>query len=117
MSPGMGSAPDIGILRDAVEQQESGGNPNAVSPAGAIGRMQTMPGTLLDPGFGVAPARDRSDAEMTRVGDEYLNAMVQKYGTEGGLAAYNWGPGNWEAALRSTGGNTQAALAKAPQET
>lgn len=116
-APGMGSVPDIGILRDAVEQQESGGNPNAVSPAGALGRMQTMPGTLESPGFGVAPAKDRSDGEMTRVGNEYLQVMVDKYGPVGGLAAYNWGPGNWEAALASSGGNPQAALAKAPKET
>lgn len=114
---GAGGAMMGGALRDAVEQQESGGNPNAVSPAGAMGRMQTMPGTLTDPGFGVSPARDRSDAEMTRVGNEYLQAMVGKYGTVGGLAAYNWGPGNWEAALQQSGGDPQRALQMAPKET
>lgn len=112
-------AADAGFdqLRDAVEWQESRGNPNAVSPKGARGRMQTMPGTLRDPGYGVSPARDNSDAEMTRVGNEYLAKMTEKYGTEGGLAAYNWGPGNWEKALQAAGGDPQRALAMAPDET
>lgn len=104
-------------LRNAVEWQESRGNPNAVSPKGAKGRMQTMPGTLRDPGYGIAPARDESDAEMTRVGNEYLAKMTEKFGTEGGLAAYNWGPGNWERALERAGGDPQRALATAPEET
>lgn len=111
---GMGFDP----LRDAVEFHESRGNPNAVSPAGALGRMQTMPGTLQDPGFGIDPARDRSDAEMTRVGNEYLQAMLQKYGSpELALAAYNWGPGNVDQALQQSGGDPAAVLAAAPQET
>lgn len=97
--------------------QESGGNPNAVSPKGAIGTMQTMPGTLRDPGFGVAPARDNSPAEMERVGKDYLRQMIGRFGPEGGLAAYNWGPGNWERALAAAGGDVQRALASAPRET
>lgn len=42
---------------------------------------------------------------------------MSKYGTIGGLAAYNWGPGNWEAALNSSGGDPRVALSKAPRET
>jgi hypothetical protein len=107
----MGSA-----LDDAVASVESGGNPFAVSPKGAVGSMQTMPGTLASPGFGVTPARDNSPGEQTRVGREYLHAMVAKYGPQGGLAAYNWGPGKWEAALGKYG-SPEAALAHAPTET
>lgn len=33
------------------------------------------------------------------------------------MAAYNWGPGNWDRALAANGGNVQAALAAAPAET
>lgn len=111
-------APQFGILRDAVEQTESGGNPLAVSPAGAIGPMQTMPGTLRDPGFGVAPARDGSVEEQRRVGNDYLSAMLNKYADPRlGLAAYNWGPGNVDAAMQRHGGNVDAVLANAPQET
>ncbi|HEL7630517.1 TPA: transglycosylase SLT domain-containing protein [Stenotrophomonas maltophilia] len=105
-------------LEQAVMQVESGGNPAAVSSKGAMGTMQTMPGTLRDPGYGVAPARDRSPAEMERVGKDYLQAMLRQYGDPRlALAAYNWGPGNVDSALRSSGGNVDAVLAGAPDET
>lgn len=105
------------MLREAVKWQESRGNPNAVSPKGAVGTMQTMPGTLRDPGYGVDPARDNSPQELERVGVDYLRAMTGKYGQVGGLAAYNWGPGNWERALEAAGGDPERALAMAPEET
>lgn len=77
-----------------VIHQESGGNPRAVSPKGAVGRMQTMPATLRDPGFGVAPAVDDSDEERERVGRDYLLAMIRRYPgrPDLALAAYNAGP-------------------------
>ena len=106
-------------LRDRVEQTESGGNPNAVSPKGAVGTMQTLPTTLADPGYGVTPAKDSSAAERKRVGNDYLRAMVDKYGNpRDALVAYNWGPGNandWIAAGRDPRllpQETQAYLAK-----
>jgi hypothetical protein len=110
------AAPGGSALDDAVQQVESGGNPFAVSPKGALGPMQTMPGTLTDPGFGVTPARDNSPEEQRRVGIEYLHALTSKFGTQGGLAAYNWGPGHWQAALGQYG-TPDAALAHAPAET
>lgn len=105
-------------LEQAVMQAESGGNPAAVSPKGAMGTMQTMPGTLTDPGYGVAPARDRSPGEMERVGKDYLQAMLKQYGDPRlALAAYNWGPGNVDRAMQTHGGNVDAVLANAPAET
>ncbi len=105
-------------LEQAVMQVESGGNPAAVSSKGAVGAMQTMPGTLRDPGYGVAPARDRSPAELERVGKDYLQAMLRQYADpRAALAAYNWGPGNVDNALRAAGGNVEAMLASAPAET
>jgi len=89
---------------DAVIQTESGGNPNAVSPKGAKGLMQVMPGTNSAPGFGVAPAKDGSETERTRVGQEYLTALTQKYQNPTLAAiAYNWGPGNTDMWLKSGG--------------
>jgi hypothetical protein len=65
------------------------------SPKGAMASMQTMPATLRDPGFGVRPAQDNSVEEMNRVGRDYGNAMLQRYGNPKDAAmAYNWGPGN-----------------------
>jgi len=86
-------------LAQAVMQAESRGDPNAVSPKGAVGRMQVMPETLASPGYGIAPAQDNSDAENVRVGTEYLAAMLREFNgnTTHALAAYNWGPGNTKA--------------------
>lgn len=65
------------------------------SSKGAMASMQTMPNTLRDPGFGVRPAQNNSVDEMNRVGRDYGNAMLQRYGNEKEAAmAYNWGPGN-----------------------
>ena len=91
-------------LYDDVEYFESGGKQSAVSKAGARGVMQLMPGTMKDPGFGVTPMRDDSEAENRRAGREYLDAMYRRYGDEAtALAAYNWGPGNVDKWLKKGG--------------
>lgn len=95
-------------LLDALIQQESGGDPDVVSKAGARSRMQVMPETARDPGHGVAPARDESLEEFERVGRDYLDAMLVRYegDTEAALVAYNAGPENadkWLAAGRDYG--------------
>lgn len=99
-------------VQRAVMMAESGGDPLAVSPKGAMGRFQVMPGTAADPGFGIAPAKDNSAAELDRVGKEYLNAMLQRYDGDinRALVAYNWGPGNadnWDGNMDSLPGETQ----------
>lgn len=94
--------PQYDPLTTAQIRQESGFNPNAVSPAGAAGIMQIMPDTARDPGFGVKPLQgwDGVDPrtalveEQVRFGNDYRSAMTDRYGsTELGLAAYNAGPG------------------------
>ena len=101
-------------LAQAVKMVESAGDPNAVSPKGAVGTMQTMPGTLRDPGFGVRPAQNNSPAELERVGRDYLQAMIAKYpgNLSHALAAYNWGPGNTDKWIAAG-----ADPAKLPKET
>lgn len=103
-------------LAGIVEQVESNGNPNAVSPKGAVGSMQTMPETLRDPGYGVKPAKDDSPEELRRVGRDYLKAMLREYNGDLvlALAAYNAGPGNadkWKASLT---GSTEQRIAAIP---
>lgn len=89
---------------NAMHAVESGGNPNAVSPRGAMGVSQVMPATASDPGYGVAPARDNSPAELQRVGDQTLAAYTQHYGNPTlGHIAYNWGPGNTDKWLAAGG--------------
>jgi hypothetical protein len=90
----------LDALVDAVIQVESGGNPNAVNKqSGAFGLMQIIPKTAADPGYDVAPMRDKSPQENVRFGREYLNAMVREFGDiTHGIMAYNAGPGtihNW----------------------
>lgn len=75
------------------------------SPKGAKGEMQVMDATNLDPGFGVRPAADSGPAERARVGRDYIDAMVKRYGREDqAMAAYNAGPGAVDAAIKK-GGN------------
>lgn len=78
--------------------------------------MQVMPATARDPGFGVRPAQGNSPAEFNRVGREYLSKLHSRY--SGDLAkmwaAYNWGPGNLDNAIKRMGANW---LRAAPKET
>lgn len=80
---------------------ESGGNPNAVSPKGALGRMQVMPSTARAPGFGIRPSNG-TPADHERVGREYRATMEKRYGGDMGKmwAAYNAGPGRVDQALQ-----------------
>lgn len=85
------------------------------SPKGAQGIMQVMPGTQRDPGFGVKPSNGTPEDDA-RVGRDYLAKMMQRYGGDPAKAwaAYNWGPGNLDAAISKHGGDW---LAHAPGET
>jgi hypothetical protein len=72
------------------------------SPKGAEGIMQVMPRTQLNPGYGVAPAQNKSPEELERVGRDYGVAMYNEF-KDPKLAAmaYNWGPGNVKKWLES----------------
>lgn len=86
-------------LLNAVRQVESGGNPNAVSPVGAEGPYQFMPATAR--ALGVANPRDETQARAGA--DRYLSRLTEQFGGDEDLAllAYNWGPGNVQAFLRT----------------
>lgn len=87
-------------------QRESGWNPNAVSPAGALGLLQIMPATAAD--LGVDPMDPKAAIEA---GAAYLvwarswlkgqGVPVESWDTT--LAAYNGGIGNVRDAWNAKG--------------
>jgi soluble lytic murein transglycosylase-like protein len=79
-----------GLIR-AVLMAESGGDPSALSIAGAQGLMQLMPGTASR--CGIADPFD--PFENVQCGSSYLRALLDRYHGDVTLAvaAYNAGPG------------------------
>lgn len=76
-------------LLHALLVVESAYNPRAVSPAGARGLAQLMPGTAADLGV-----RDSFDPAQNVRGGQYLADMLGRYrDVRLALAAYNAGPG------------------------
>lgn len=82
-----------------VMRVESGGNARAVSPVGAQGLMQIMPGTwaMLTKRYALGP--DPFDVRANiHAGAAYLRLMWDRYrSVELMLAAYNAGPGRTDA--------------------
>lgn len=95
---------DPALVR-AVIEAESGGDPKAVSKAGAIGMMQLASATASD--CGIHNAFD--PLQNVECGARTLGYLVHRYGVETGIAAYNFGSGD----VDSVGGH----LSKMPVET
>lgn len=79
---------------------ESRGNPNAVSPKGALGPMQLMPATAAD--LGVDP---RDPYQNITGGVRYIAQLSRQFGNDPRIvaAAYNAGPGRTARTLAATG--------------
>ncbi len=81
-----------GLLLAAMVEAESGFDPEAVSPDGALGLMQVLPSTA-----GLYASGDFSDpAKNVEIGARYLSSLLKQFDgdLELALAAYNAGPGN-----------------------
>ncbi len=73
----------------AIMASESGGDPSAVSPAGAVGLMQLMPDTAEH--LGVDPWDPEQNVEGAV---RYLSSLLETFGSvDLSLVAYNAGPG------------------------
>lgn len=84
----------------AVIRIESAGRMRAVSSAGAMGLMQLMPGTWARQRGRYSLGSDPFDPrDNILAGTSYLREMYDSYGAAGFLAAYNAGPGRYEAWL------------------
>ena len=81
------------LLIRSVIAAESGFDPQAESPTGAVGLMQVMPDTARELGY------DAKDSEENILaGSKYLSSLIEKYkvfpnGLQRAIAAYNSGPG------------------------
>ncbi|EOI1370233.1 TPA: transglycosylase SLT domain-containing protein [Serratia marcescens] len=95
-----------GLLRSMVIT-ESGGDPQAVSKAGAKGPFQFMPGTAKD--FGLVGDDVFDPEKSAHAAARYMSQLLKMFDGDLGkaLAAYNWGQGNVE----------RKGLGAAPQET
>lgn len=95
-----------GLLRSMVIT-ESGGDPQAVSKAGAKGPFQFMPGTAKD--FGLVGDDVFDPEKSAHAAARYMSQLLKMFDGDLGkaLAAYNWGQGNVE----------RKGLGVAPQET
>lgn len=94
---------------DAIMKQESGGDPNAVSPVGATGLMQIMPATARDPGYGVPNIFDTARSmgvEVDGEGDAVLQALLKNPNVNRAF-----GENYFDAMLEANGGDQRLALA------
>jgi len=80
-----------------VMKVESGGNAQAISLRGALDLMQIMPETWVELSVRYELGTDPFDPrENILAGTAYLREMLDRFGLEGFLAAYNAGPGRYE---------------------
>ncbi|MEO5755582.1 MAG: lytic transglycosylase domain-containing protein [Mesorhizobium sp.] len=99
----------------AIMRLESARDPVAVSRKGAVGLMQVMPATFaelrLRHHLGGNPFDPRDNI---LAGTAYLRELFDRYGSPGFLAAYNAGPGRYEASLtgRPLPAETRSYVAK-----
>ncbi|PDS43312.1 lytic transglycosylase [Rhizobium anhuiense] len=84
----------------AVMRAESAGDRQAISSAGAMGLMQIMPATWTELRVRYRLGSNPYDPrDNILAGTAYLRELYDRYGSPGFLAAYNAGPGRYEASL------------------
>lgn len=103
-----------------VAEVESTFNPEARSPAGAVGLFQLMPATARSLGLRLEPDDERRDPERNaRAAARYFRQLYRRFGSWPlVLAAYNAGETRVARALRQNGDRSYDAIApQLPLET
>ena len=83
-------------LLDKLAEVESGGDNEAVSPVGAIGKYQWLPKSAKQAGYGIKAFDPKDEKSARAATKQYLENMAKyhDFTPEEALRAYNWGPGN-----------------------
>lgn len=85
----------------AVLRAERDGDPRSVSPTGAMGPMQIMPATWVELRIHYGLGDDPFDPhDNIMAGAAHLRELFDRHGSPGFLAAYNAGPGRYEASRK-----------------
>ena len=115
LPPGTGVEPALAL---AIMRQESSFDPTTVSPAGAQGLMQLLPGTaaLVARQIGYRlplPSLTANTGANMRLGTAYLHGLMQKFDgcTPLAVAAYNAGPSRVQQWLAENGDPRQGNVA------
>ncbi|QIE41188.1 lytic transglycosylase domain-containing protein [Rhodobacteraceae bacterium SC52] len=102
-----GVSPELAL---AIARRESEFNPTVVSPAGARGLMQVMPGTAADVSrdLGITYSLPRLGTDPVynaRLGTAYLQGLIEEFGNNPILVAagYNAGPARARQWMRELG--------------
>ncbi len=85
-----------------IPLMESGNNPQAKSPMGALGLWQFIPSTAREWGLSSTRSDDRKNViKSTQIAINYLSYLHNQLNDwDLALAAYNWGIGNVKKAIR-----------------
>ena len=115
-SLGKGAAGLVALVEKVI-QHESGGRVAVVSPKGARGLMQLMPGTAREMAqelnLHYNEQRLTRDGEYNKqLGTAYLDKLLKRYDGAAALAvaAYNAGPGRVDEWLKSNGDPRQGTI-------
>ncbi|RUU11674.1 lytic transglycosylase domain-containing protein [Mesorhizobium sp. USDA-HM6] len=85
----------------AVLGVESAGDQRATSRKGAMGLMQIVPETWSELRARYSLGRDPYNPRDNIIaGSAYIRELMDRYGSPGWIAAYNAGPGRYEASLQ-----------------
>lgn len=91
------------VIRVESDGENKLGGRAIVSPAGAMGLMQLMPGTWRDIRSSLSLGSDPFEPrDNILAGTFYLRLMYDRFGYPGLFAAYNAGPGRYGAWLANT---------------